>query len=328
MKELPLWKYCLAGEWKEMLLSMELLDRSVWPDDKYLACLYSLSNHREEHYRPVSIAKRDGSVRQLYEPDFLLKQVQHNLLHHVLEQFPVSGYSTAYRHGSGIRENALPHKNKEVIVKVDIEDFYDHIMFYMIYQHAFPAVYFPPQVRTLLTHLCCYKEHLPQGAPTSSYISNLVMKPFDEHMGRWCEEQGIVYTRYCDDITCSGSFNPVRVVRKISGYLQELGFYLNEKKTSVTKRSQKQLVTGITVNHKLQVPKAYRNEVRKEIYYCRKYGVISHLQFIGDTLYLPEGEARVRRYLQSLLGKINYILYINSEDAFFQEAKATLGQWL
>ncbi len=320
MTQLPLWKYCSSEQCKDMLLSMELLDRTVWPDDKYLACLYSFANHTDEHYRSTKVRKRDGSMRQLYEPDPLLKWIQRNILHHVLEQLPVSSYATAYRKGSGIKANADLHKGKEVVLKLDIKNFFDHVMFHMVFQHAFPSIYFPDSVRGLLTHLCCRRECLPQGAPASAYISNLVLKPFDEYMGPWCQEQGITYSRYCDDITCSGSFNPYPVIRKITAFLQAMGFCLNERKTRIMKQSQSQIVTGIVVNDTIQVPGTYRDEVRKELYYCRKYGVISHLAFTGGETYLS-GPAGTQKYLRSLLGRIRYILHINHDDAFFLEGE-------
>lgn len=328
MNDSSVWKYCTVKQRRELLLSLELLERGVWPDDKHLACLYALSNHPERHYRKISVVKKDGTMRQLYEPDPLLKQVQRNILHHVLEEFSVSKYATAYRNGGGTKDNAYPHRNKDIILKMDMEKFFDHVMFYMVYQYAFPAVYFPTQIRTLLTNLCCYRECLPQGGPASAYISNLVLKSFDEHMGRWCEEREIIYTRYCDDITCSGSFHPQMVIRKISGYLQELGFYLNEKKTHVLTRSQNQMVTGITVNEKLQAPRAYRRELRKTLYYCEKYGVSAHLEHVKDTEYLQEEAAEIRRYLLSLLGKVNYVLYVNANDRFFREARVKVEGWL
>lgn len=309
-------------------MSLELLDRSVWPDDQYLGCLYSISNHPEEHYHAVHIPKRDGTVRRVYEPAGLLKQIQKNILHRVLAQFPVSVYATAYKKDGGIRINASHHQRKEQILKLDIEHFYDHVMFYMVYQCAFPAVRFPPPVRTLLTHLCCYKECLPQGAPTSAYISNLVLRPLDEYMGTWCEPQNITYSRYSDDITCSGSFNPHAVIRICSSRLQMMGFYLKEEKTRIISQGCSQIVTGITVNDKLQVPRAYRDELRRDLYYCCKYGPASHLAHLGDTKYLPREGAGIRRYLQSLLGRINFVLSVNGEDAYFQRAAVTVRTWL
>lgn len=320
MKYEPLWKYCDAGQWKEMILRLELLDRRKWPDDKHLACLYAVSNHPERHYRPIQIPKRDKTPRQLYEPDSILKLIQKNILHHVLVPLPVSSYALAYRRGTGIKANASCHVHNEVVVKLDIENFFDHILFPMVLKAAFPAEYFPLPVRTLLTHLCCYQEQIPQGAPTSAAISNLVMKPFDEYIGNWCRERDIVYSRYCDDITCSGSFKPQMVIRKTAACLQELGFYLNDRKTAVIRQGRRQLVTGITVNDKPQVPNGYRRSLRQEIYYIKKYGAASHLQFAGDGRFKPDDEVAIRKYLQSLLGKVNFILYINPADVYFQDA--------
>ena len=328
MKYEPLWKYCNTGQWKEMILLLELLDRRKWPDDKYLACLYAISNHSERHYRMIQIPKRDKTLRCLYEPDFILKQIQKNILHHVLESLPVSSYALAYRKGTGIKANASCHIHKVVVVKLDIENFFDHVMFPMVIKAAFPAEYFPMPVRTLLTHLCCYKERLPQGAPTSAAISNLVMKPFDEYIGNWCRERDIVYSRYCDDITCSGSFKPQLVIRKIAACLQEMGFYINERKTAVVRQGQRQIVTGITVNEKARVPLEYRRSLRQEIYYLKKYGATSHLQLAGDCRFKPYDDAGIHKYLQSLLGKINFILYINPGDAFFKDSLVWLKEYL
>lgn len=328
MAHSPLWKYCTAKHRRQILLDLNLLDRSHWPDDKYIACLYALSNHPGQHYRSHQIAKRDGTTRQLYEPDPLLKHIQRQILHNVLEQMPVSDYATAYRKKTGIREHAFPHIKKQIVLKLDIENFFDHVMFHMVYQYAFPAVSFPPQIRSLLAHLCCRNESLPQGAPTSAYISNLVLRSFDESLGTWCAEREITYTRYCDDITCSGTFNPHMVIRKVAGYLQELGFYLKDEKTSAAGHGQRQVVTGITVNEKPQVPREYRSQLRKELYYCRTYGVQGHLQYIGDTVYLPEQDAGIRRYLLSLLGRINFVLYVNPDDSFFTSAAVEVKSWL
>lgn len=320
----PLWKYCSKEEMNQMLLSLELLDRTVWPDDKHLACLYALSNHPERNYRSIQIPKKDQTLRTLYEPMPLLKQIQRNMLHHVLRGLSVSEYATAYKQGAGIRSNSEPHLQKPVILKVDIENYFDNITFPMVYRHAFPGIYFPAPIRTLLTNLCCYRECLPQGAPTSAYISNLVLKPFDEYIGQWCKERDIAYTRYCDDITCSGSFQAESVRRKLAGFLQELGFHLNNHKTHVITNGQRQTVTGVTVNDKLQVPRDYRESLRKELYYCRKHGPAAHLQFIQDQRYLPLGTAGVSKYLQSLSGRVNYVLDINPDDGYFREAAVVL----
>lgn len=299
---------------------MNLLGNVNWTEERQLACLYSISNHTEQHYNRASILKKDGSKRYLLMPDPLLKGIQRNLLHHILDQIPISIYATAYQKKSDIRNNAEAHLSKKQVLSLDIEDFFDTIVFYMVYQAAFPRIYFPPAAASLLTHLCCVYDRLPQGAPTSAAISNLVMKPFDDYMGRWCEQKKIRYTRYCDDMTFSGEFDADQVKCKVGNFLGAMGFSLNQKKTRVRTASMRQVVTGIVVNEKLQASREYRRKLRQEIYYIKKYGIVSHLKQIGDHKYLPMGEEGLKSYLRAQIGKVNYVLHVNPEDAYFKEA--------
>ena len=90
-----------------------------------------------------------------------------------------------------------------------------------------------------------YKDVLPQGAPSSPAITNLIMFSFDEHLGQWCRERNIAYTRYCDDMTFSGDFDPAEVTDFVRSELKKLGFLLNEQKTQVQRPGWQQSVTGI-----------------------------------------------------------------------------------
>ena len=132
----------------------------------------------------------------------------------------------------------------------------------------------------LLTYLCTYNGYIPQGAPTSAYISNLVMKEFDNEIGEWCEDNNISYTRYSDDMTFSGDFNPKIIITKVRKMLNKLGLQLNNEKTNVILKSNSQNVTGIVVNEKLQINSKYRSTIRKEVYYISKYGIDSHIKRI------------------------------------------------
>ncbi len=318
---MDLWKYCTPKHCREMLLSFRLLGETDWPEEKVMACLYALSNHAESHYEKVKIPKKNGGTRTLMVPDALLKQVQRNILHHILDSRRTAASAAAYHKGASVAANAAPHVNRRVILKLDIEDFFGSITFPMVQRHGFPGQYFPPAVGTLLTSLCCYRDYLPQGAPTSPAVSNLVMRPFDEYMERWCGERDIAYTRYCDDMTFSGDFDVPLVRNKVYGYLRAMGFEPNRKKTRVLTRGSRQLVTGIVVNQKPQVPREYRRNVRQELYYCRKYGVEEHLRRRGMLKLQQYVSVSVRRYLEVLLGKINFILMANPEDVWFREAK-------
>ena len=147
------------------------------------------------------------------------------------------------RHGH--LANAGPHTGRKQVLKLDISHFFDSILFPRVISAAFPDTLFPPAAAALLANLCCCRERLPQGSPGSPAISNLVMRPFDESMRRWCEARQIVYTRYCDDMTFSGDFDPAAVYHKVKSYLEAMGFSLNEKKTKLLKDGVRQSVTEL-----------------------------------------------------------------------------------
>lgn len=319
-----LWKYCTAEQEKEMLLSLRLLDGISVKEEKYFPCLYAVSNHTEQHYRTASIKKKSGGVRNLLVPDALLRGIQKNILRHVLNGFSAADAAKAYKPHVSPVDNALPHVGAEQIVKLDIKDFFDNITFPLVCQYAFPAEYFPPAVRTMLTALCCCHDSLPQGAPTSPAVSNLVMKSFDEYMTQWCRERKVQYTRYCDDMIFSGNFDGKELINKVRSYLQVMGFELNNKKTRILKGSCRKTVTGIVVNEFPQVSRDYRRRLRAEIYYCRQYGVQEHLKRMGKKEWLTAEEPDTERYIRHLLGKIDYVLHVNPQDEYFLKSRSFL----
>ena len=300
------WKYCTTEEIGRTLRTFDLLKGLDVPEEAYLPCLYTVSNQIETHYHPVVIPKKSGGRRKLLVPDALLRTIQRNLLHHVLEEFQISEFACAYKKGTSIVDNACPHVGAKLVLKLDIQDFFDQITWILVYQNAFPGTHLPPAIRKMLTEFCCVRDRLPQGAPTSPTVSNLVMRPFDVHMGEWCREREIRYTRYCDDLTFSGAFAPEEVIRKVRGFLQVYGFELNRKKTRVLGRGNAQSVTGIVVNEKAQVSRAYRRKLRQEVYLFDRYGI--------KTAEGPKNDERERR---RLLGKMRYVLSVNPEDVWF-----------
>jgi len=307
-----MWKYIGTKECNAFLLSLNLFNCK--DKKKYIKTLYSISNNIENNYKIYKIKKRNGKYRSIYEPTSLLKNIQKQILVNILNNKIISKYAKAYHKGISLKDNAIPHINKDTILKLDIKDFFESISFSDIYNSCFPIEYFPKSVGMLLTYLCTYDEHLTQGAPTSAYISNLVMKDFDEILGAWCEEKDIAYTRYSDDMTFSGNFNPTEIIVKVRKMLYKLGLKLNNDKVHVVNKSSSQNVTGIVVNKKAQVCSKYRKDIRQEIYYIRKYGLISHLEH-----YKYKQDSKV--YLNSLYGRILYVLQINNNDLEFRKYK-------
>ena len=281
--------------------------------------LYAVSNNIGKHYRKAKLPKKSGGIRNLSVPDEILKYVQKQIAEILLIHMPVSRYAKAYRFGSSTLRNAKHHVGKQVVLKLDILHFFDSIRYSTVKDKAFPEKIYAEPLRILLTMLCYHKDALPQGAPSSPAITNIILYEFDELIGQWCRERGIAYTRYCDDMTFSGDFEPVEVIRLVRAELKTLGFLLNEQKTKIQRPSQQQSVTGIVVNEKLSIPADYRRKLRQELYYCGKFGIQEHLQKTG--LEIPADTYRMQ-----LLGKVNYVLQVHPDDRDLLEARKWLQQ--
>ena len=310
-----MWKYISIKECNEFLLSLNLLNCKDLK--KYIKTIYSISNNIEKNYKIYKIKKRNGKYRTIYEPNSILKQIQKQILVNILNNKSISKYAKAYHKGIQLKDNAIFHINKEMILKLDIANFFENISFLDIYNSCFPIEYFPKSVGMILTYLCTYNNHLTQGSPTSPYISNLVMKEFDEELGNWCNLRNISYTRYSDDMTFSGQFNPSELIVKVRKMLYKLGLLLNNDKIRIIHKSSRQNVTGIVVNEKMQVNIKYRNKIRQEIYYIKKFGLSSHLKKCDINI-------KPKKYLNGLYGRILYVLQINETDKEFIKYKQFL----
>lgn len=216
-----MYKYLNKDDIKRLILSLSLIDND-FKDEHKLKILYTLSNNIENSYREFKIKKKNGEYRLLREPKPLLKMVQRNILNNYLYEQKPSKYVTSYIKGKTIKDNAIKHINKKTILKLDIKSFFDNIDFLTVYSTVFGLDEMPKQIGILLTSLCCYYDTLPQGAPTSAYISNLVLKDFDETLGTWCEKKNIEYSRYSDDMTFSGDFEHSEVIRHVNTLLKNI----------------------------------------------------------------------------------------------------------
>lgn len=161
-------------------------------------------------------------------------------------------------------------------------------------------------VAVFFTKMCTRNGILPQGAPTSAYLSNLVLREFDKNIGEYCNSHKIRFTRYADDMTFSGDFNIDTLLYFVDKQLKHIGLQRHPDKTKVMCTHNRQRTTGIIVNSIQQVPREYRMGIRQEIHYVKKYGLDSHAKHLGKEKF---------QYLESLLGRINYVLNVNPQDA-------------
>lgn len=281
-----------------------------------LRTLYGLSHNLEKHYHNVCIPKSDGTNRRLSVPDLILKKVQRSIADNILSYYPISVYAMAYKVGSSVQRNARPHVGKKKILKLDIEGFFDNILYSQVKNKVFYEEKYSEPVRVLLTMLCYYKESLPQGAPTSPAITNIIMYDFDEKIGNLCKKRNVAYTRYCDDMTFSGDFDEKEIISVVKDELKKLGLFLKNRKTVVISEYKRQTVTGIVVNEKINITKEYKKKIRQEVYYIKKFGLDEHLKraCISDK----------RLYIDSLMGRIAYVLQTIPDNTEFNAYKKDL----
>lgn len=308
-----MWKYLTLDKYNEILLSFNLVNTSNIKEVNKI--LYNISNNIDANYEEIIIRKKNRGLRFLNAPSKTLKSIQKRILKNVLEEKKTSNYTYAYIKGCSIIDNAKLHVNKSKIVKLDIKDFFNNVNFNMVYNTCFNETLYPKKLGMLLTNLCTYNNSLPQGAPTSGYISNIVLRNFDEKIGLFCKNNDIEYTRYSDDMTFSGDFNTGKLIKLVNKLLYEQGFSLNKKKIVVVNKKTRQQVTGIIVNEKLSIRKSYKKKIRQEIYYINKFGLQSHL--IKRKIKLEEKE-----YLNKLLGKINFVLQVEKNNLEFKKYKS------
>ena len=280
--------------------------------------LYGLSNNIDKHYHNVFIPKSDGTKRKLSVPDLILKMVQRSIVDNILAYYHVSKYAKAYAFGTNVQMNARPHVGKKKILKLDIEGFFDNIIYSKVKDVVFYKEKFSEPIRILLSMLCYHRDSLPQGAPTSPAITNIIMYEFDEKIGAYCEEKGISFTRYCDDMTFSGDFDEKEIIELVKFELKKIGLFLKNRKTAVIPNTKRQTVTGIVVNEKINLTKEYKKKIRQEVYYITKFGLEEHLKRIGET--------DKQKYLLSLKGRIAFVLQTTPKDKEFLEYKNIIAK--
>ena len=237
------------------------------------------------HYTRFEIPKRSGGMRAIWAPLPTLKQAQHWILHEILERLVVHGAAHGFLSGRSIATNAAEHCNSQLLVKLDIENFFPSISWKRV-KGVFRKAGYPEQIATLLALLCTEAPReivqdngktyyvaltercLPQGAPTSPALTNALCLRLDRRITGFADKAGWRYTRYADDLTFSFAADNSqeadisRLLGTVKRILGEEGFNVNVKKTHVIRQHQAQQVTGLIVNG-TQAPRVSRNLKRQ-----------------------------------------------------------------
>ena len=279
--------------------------------------LYIMANAQNQFYRRFRIPKNNGKSRLISAPLPLLKDVQTFILENILCKIPCHPCAKAYIKKKSLKDNAKFHRNQEKLLKIDLADYFPSLSSKRVYAY-FISLGYSKALCSLFSGLCTLSGSLPQGAPTSPYLSNLLTMQLDQQLFELCQDNGTLrYTRYADDISISGSFDARVIIPKVYKIIRMNGLLPNTDKTHVIGQHMQQNVTGIVVNKRVQVPKNYRKKIRLEMYYITKFGLSEHL-----SRSLPECSAD--EYVSQLLGRISYCLQINPKDNEMRGYKETI----
>ena len=260
---------------------------------------YLLYNIKTDNlYNSFPIPKKNGGERVIHAPKkelkFLQKKLSNVLWECYLESieskskdknFKTPVLSHAFEKGKSIITNSQMHRNKKYILNIDLKNFFDSFNFgrvrgFFIKDRDFAV---SPEIATVIAQIACYQGKLPQGAPSSPIITNLITRILDYRIVKIAKKYRFTYSRYADDLTFSTNrelnSNKLRASKELENFLTELedliissGFEINPKKTRLSNNMQRQEVTGLVVNKKINVKREYVKNTRAMAFRLYKDG--------------------------------------------------------
>ena len=217
-------------------------------------------------YQQFAIAKRGGGQRRIAAPIASLKALQRTILYRLLGRLKSHPTATGFERTHSIVTNAAAHCGAAVVVRMDLRDFFPNTSAPRL-DGYFRRIGWDAQAAELLTRLCTHEGALPQGAPTSPRLSNLVNIAMDARLAGLAASVGAVYTRYADDMTFSlhdDNRDAIStVIRCTKRIVSDFGYTLHQgRKLRIRRRHQSQRVTGLVVNERPALPRSTRRMLR------------------------------------------------------------------
>jgi retron-type reverse transcriptase len=233
----------------------------------------------EPSYNEVQIPKKRGGMRKLCVPDAATKSLQRKILHMVLMLLKTHDAATGFDPGVSIAHNAAMHVGQAVVIKLDIKDFFPSTTSLRVEQY-FLRIGWNAEAAALLVRLVTYDGGLPQGAPTSPRLSNLVNYTLDCKIMDYVQRHRGTYTRYADDITVSYPEDWPKYVRgtvqRVRSVCRKFDYVVHTRgKLRILRAHQQQRVTGLVVNEKVQLPREKRRWLRAVEHRLRTTGEAS-----------------------------------------------------
>lgn len=296
------------------------------------------------NYTSFAIAKKSGGVRTITAPKLWLKDIQKTLLRVLNSGFIPKGSASAYSAKRGIVYNAKRHVGRRFVFNVDLREFFPSINFGRVRGMFMAEPYgLSPVIATVIAQICCYNNMLPQGAPTSPIISNMICAQLDSQLLRLARRTRCQYTRYADDISFSTyahvfprsvanvTYHDGSMVASVSdllrGIIKQNGFEVNDDKVSIQSKATRQQVTGIVVNEKLNVRRSYIKNVRGMLHALEKHG------YDAEAMYLCKhakssrrGNREIRSLVDHLKGKTEYVKQVKGKyDPVYEKLQHRLN---
>jgi RNA-directed DNA polymerase len=292
---------------------------------------FHLYSSKRPRYRTFKIAKASGGTRLIASPPALISLFQRQLLRcitaMVRPKLPCHGFSL----GRSVATNAKQHVGRVMVLNIDLLDFFPSFHFGRVQgvfqNHPFN---FAPNVAAVLANICCFDGRLPQGGPISPMMSNLICRGLDRDLERLARNNRCRYTRYADDITLSTSlseFSPniIAFMPTLKDSTPILGsellqvitkhdVRLNESKTRLRTASQRQEVTGLIVNQKVNVKRTFVRNVRGIVHDCETRGLEAAESRFKESLDVKQRLGDSPPLINHLQGKLEYLRMIRGED--------------
>ncbi|MBL7868478.1 MAG: RNA-directed DNA polymerase [Flavobacterium lindanitolerans] len=292
--------------------------------------LLNVIENRGHYYSYYLIKKRKGGYRRIIAPHKNIRYLQDWIKINILDKVKIHSSATGFTKGKSILDNAKSHLDSEVLLNIDLENFFESITEKRIYG-VFKWLGYHKNLAIEFAKICTVKmpeekfdnlndisqEYffdyyllkeavLVQGAPTSPSLSNIICIKLDNRFNKLANKRGISYSRYADDITFSGNKDSLPSYNLVKKIIESENLKINWTKVGRYKKGQKQVVTGLLVNENIRVPKKFKKEVLRHLFFCEKYGAASHFNRIA-----PDKSFRK----EWLIGKILYINSIEPEVA-------------
>jgi len=277
--------------------------------------LASVVNASSSHYREFTIPKRSGGLRTISAPYPTLLDCQRWINQHILSNVEIHSSAHGFASRKSIITNAQVHVGKKYFLKVDIKDFFPSITINQVIT-VFKNLGYTHKVSFYLASLCCYEKVLPQGAPTSPMLSNIIAASLDNRLARFARKFKLSYTRYADDLAFTGATIAVKHLQYITEIIQDCGFTVNPSKTLLQQKKNKRILTGISIaEQQIKIPREYKRKLKMEIHCIRKFGIVMHIR--NQRIKNPN-------HLSTVIGKIQFWLSVEPDNAFAKNSLAEL----